>query len=400
MYFCFFYTVRTVYLLTNYISMSGKVYISKLSSFLPNLPVVNDEMETILGHVGDRPSRIKKIILGHNQIRQRYYAIKDGKFTHTNAELMVNAINGLFDEEFTAGDIELLSCGTSSPDQMMPSHTSMVHGLLKESKPIPLLSPSGVCCASSHALEYCYMSILLGRTNNAVCGGSELFSPLLLSDMFEEEYSSLSRIEKNPYIAFEKDFLRWMLSDGAGCVLLTNKLIGKTALEIKWIESVSYANELDVCMSQGLHELQNGTRESWKLLSSNDWQRHSIFSIKQDVKILERNIAEKAVQHIINSCKKHNFNFTDVDYFLPHLSSMFFHKKLEEKLEEKSIMIDTGKWFTNLTSVGNIGSASIYVMLDEFCRTRQLHDGELIYLIIPESGRFSYTTALLEVKNS
>lgn len=380
--------------------MDKKVYISRLSSFLPNQPIANDEIEAVLGYVGGRPSRIKKIILNQNQIRQRYYAIKNGNPTHTNAELMVNAINGLFDDKFNVSDTELLSCGTSCPDQMMPSHTSMVHGLLKGSKAVPILSPGGVCCSASHALEYCYMSVLLGRTNNAVCGGSELFSPLLLSEMFKEEYEALSQIQKNPYIAFEKDFLRWMLSDGAGCALLTNQPIEKMSLEIKWIESVSYANELDVCMSQGLFELQNGTRKSWKLLSPTDWQRHSIFSIKQNVKILAQYIAEKAVEHISNSCKKHNFNFTDIDYFLPHLSSMFFWKKLDDKLKEKKIMIDTQKWFTNLTRVGNIGSASIFVMLDELCRTRQLHNGELIFLIIPESGRFSYTTALLEVKCS
>lgn len=79
---------------------------------------------------------------------------------------------------------------------------------------------------------------------------------------------------------------------------------------------------------------------------------------------------------------------------------MFFWKKLEDKLNEKELSLDTEKWFTNLTRVGNIGSASIYVMLDELCCTRQLHNGELIYLIVPESGRFSYTTALLEVKFS
>lgn len=115
------------------------------------------------------------------------------------------------------------------------------------------------------------------------------------------------------------------------------------------------------------------------------------------MKILSEYVAEKAVEHIYNSCKKHNFNFTDVDYFLPHLSSMFFWKKLEDKLKEKGLLLDTGKWFTNLTRVGNIGSASIYVMLDELCHTRQLHNGELIYLIVPESARFSYTTVLLEV---
>ena len=143
---------------------------------------------------------------------------------------MVNAINGLFDNEFDTNAIELLACGTSTPDQLIPSHASMVHGLLKESNPIPLLSVSGVCCSAVQALEFAFLSVLSGHTSNAVCGGSELVSPLLRSDMFEEEYRTINQIQENPYIAFEKDFLRWMLSDGAGCVLLTDKPMGKNVV--------------------------------------------------------------------------------------------------------------------------------------------------------------------------
>ena len=52
----------------------------------------------------------------------------------------------------------------------------------------------------------------------------------------------------------KKDFLRWMLSDGAGCALLSDMPSDGISLKIEWIESVSYANELDVCMSQGLQK--------------------------------------------------------------------------------------------------------------------------------------------------
>lgn len=218
--------------------MGKNVYITNLSSFLPNEPVENDAMEDVLGYIGGHSSRIKRIILSQNQIKQRYYAIKNGNYTHTNAELMANAIAGLFDGKFTANDVQLLSCGTSTPDQMMPSHTSMVHGLLKDCNPIPILSPSGVCCSAAHALEYCFLSVLSGHTNNAICGGSELFSPLLRSNFFEEEYKMINKIQSNPYIAFEKDFLRWMLSDGAGCALLSDRPSDGISLKIEWIESV------------------------------------------------------------------------------------------------------------------------------------------------------------------
>lgn len=67
--------------------MDKNVYITKLSSFLPNEPVENDEMEDSLGYIGGHSSRIKRIILGQNQIKQRYYAIKDRHRLHSRRRI-------------------------------------------------------------------------------------------------------------------------------------------------------------------------------------------------------------------------------------------------------------------------------------------------------------------------
>lgn len=96
------------------------------------------------------------------------------------------------------------------------------------------------------------------------------------------------------------------------------------------------------------------------------------FSIKQDIKLLAKYGVEKSVQHIANSCKKHQLNFADVDYFLPHISSMFFYGKLADKLKEKGLLLSENKWFTNLCSVGNVGSASIFIMLTELFHSSKL----------------------------
>ena len=77
--------------------MGKNVYITNLSSFLPNEPVENDAMEDVLGYIGGHSSRIKRIILSQNQIKQRYYAIKNGNYTHTNAygyEIPVSLADG------------------------------------------------------------------------------------------------------------------------------------------------------------------------------------------------------------------------------------------------------------------------------------------------------------------
>ena len=41
---------------------SGKVYINGTSVFLPNAPVGNDDIENVLGMVGGKPSRARRIV--------------------------------------------------------------------------------------------------------------------------------------------------------------------------------------------------------------------------------------------------------------------------------------------------------------------------------------------------
>lgn len=111
------------------------VYINQLFTVLPNRPVSNDEIDNYLGLIGGEVSRVKKIVLGRNGIKQRYYALTEvGRITHSNAELAaeaVEAVNGLFRHEVVRDSIEMLCCATTTPDQLIPSHASMVHGLLK-----------------------------------------------------------------------------------------------------------------------------------------------------------------------------------------------------------------------------------------------------------------------------
>ena len=55
------------------------------------------------------------------------------------------------------------------------------------------------------------------------------------------------------------------------------------------------------------------------------------------------------------------------------------------------------KWFTNLVQVGNIGAASIFLMLEELHKSDKLKKGQKVLLLVPESARFSYAFSLLTV---
>lgn len=373
------------------------VYITKAAKCLPNEAVSNDEMEDYLGLINETASKARRLILRNNKIVSRYYALdKKGKSTHNNAELTNNAIQGLFDENFTAQDMELLSCGTTTPDVLVPSHTSMVHGLLKN-KSLELNSSSGVCCAGMNALKFGYLSIKSGNTKNAVCTGSEKLSTWMLANKFENEVVNLKNLEEQPILAFKKDFLRWMLSDGAGAFLLENKPKGPISLKIEWMEAFSYAYELETCMYAGGDKMENGEIKPWNDYNPDQWLNESLFAFKQDVKLLDEFILVKGSQSMGDALSKNNISADEIDFFLPHVSSHYFVDGLSKALAERGMVIPMEKWFMNLAYVGNVGAASIYLALEELMGSGKLKKGNKILLSVPESGRFSYAYAYLTV---
>jgi 3-oxoacyl-[acyl-carrier-protein] synthase-3 len=377
-----------------------EVYITKTASFLPNEPISNDEMEEYLGLINGQPSKSRRIVLRNNGIKRRFYAItKEGKATHTNSQMTALAIRRLFAENPAAlKTVQLLSCGTSSPDQLMPSHAVMVHGWLPESKAIEVVSPSGVCCAGMHALKYAYMAVKTGDAQKAISTGSERLSRILRSDVFEDEVQKLIELEKNPFVGFEKEFLRWMLSDGAAAFLLSDKKNENgLSLKIEWLEGVSYANKMEACMYMASDKMADGSLKSYMDYTPEEIMAQSILSMKQDVKLLSENIVPLGGVRLKVIFEEKGLSVDDIDYFLPHMSSNFFRNKIAEQLELNGMGIPQEKWFTNLETMGNVGAGSIYLMIDELFNSGKLKKGQKLLLLVPESSRFSYMYSLLTV---
>jgi 3-oxoacyl-[acyl-carrier-protein] synthase-3 len=375
------------------------VYINKIAAFLPNEAVDNDNIEKVLGQVGERPSRAKRIILRSNKIKTRYYAIdpQTREATHTNAQLTAEVIRRLDGIDLDAVDV--LACGTTMPDQLMPNHASMVHGEL-QCAPLELISTAGICLSGVSALKYAYNAIKSGDAELAVATGSENSSAIMRSENFKPEVEAkVEELEKHQEIAFEKDFLRWMLSDGAGAMALSAKPNEDAlSLKIEKIFSTSYANVLDTCMYAGCEKNEDGSISGWRTYAPEEWLKRSIFSVKQDVKLLNENVMEYTVaQALMVMLEKKMFNPEDIDWFLPHYSSGFFRDEVYEKMQKAGCDIPQEKWFTNLAYKGNTGSASIYIMIEELLNGGMAKKGEKILCYIPESGRFSTAFMLLEV---
>lgn len=377
------------------------VYITRTASFLPNAPVDNDSMEQILGQVGNRPSRSRRLILRNNQIKTRYYAIDPltGKHNYSNAQLCAEAVRGLFDGLFTPADMHCLAAASSYPDQIMPGHASMVHGELG-SPPCEVASVSGVCVSGMTAMKYAWLNVAAGQHPQAVAAASEAPSYAMKAENFEPELEhKIAALETNPEIAFEKDFLRWMLSDGAGAVLLqSEKPAEGLALRVDWIDNLSYANEESTCMYAGARKEADGSLTGWQAVDRTVCNGESLLAIKQDVKQLNEYITFYTVTRTLPALQeKYALAAGQIDHFVPHFSSHYFRDRLDQAMQSVGFGIDQARWFTNLSEKGNTGAASIYIMIDELFRSGRLQPGEKILCYIPESGRFSVSYMLLTV---
>jgi 3-oxoacyl-[acyl-carrier-protein] synthase-3 len=375
------------------------VFITKASTYLPNEPVSNDEMESYLGLVNNTPSKARALILRNNKITTRYYALdKNGKSTHTNAQITAKAIEGLFDENFKKEDMTLLSVGTTSPDQIQPSHASMVHGELNISKSIEINTSTGLCNSGMNALNYGFLNIKAGIKNNAVCVGSERMSAWMTADKFNHEAENLKLLEERPIVAFKREFLRWMLSDGAGAFLLETKpRENEISLKIDWIDFYSYAHEIEACMYSGCEKQEDGSLKSWAEYPAEEWLNQSIFALKQDTKILDKYILVKGAESLRASFDKHQLDPESVDHVLAHISSGYFKEGLKEEFANVGLDFPWEKWFYNLSEIGNIGAGSIFVAVEQLMNSGKLKKGEKILLCVPESGRFAYSCSLLTV---
>ncbi|WP_295670707.1 3-oxoacyl-[acyl-carrier-protein] synthase III C-terminal domain-containing protein, partial [uncultured Mucilaginibacter sp.] len=200
------------------------------------------------------------------------------------------------------------------------------------------------------------------------------------------------------YIAFQKDFLRWMLSDGASAFLLTDQP-NETGLSLRidWIEGVSYANQMEACMYMGAEKLADGSLKGFMDFTPEEIMTNSVFSIKQDITLLSDNIIKLGGIKIKEIFERRGLSAGNIDHFLPHISSNFFKSKIYDMIEEYGGGIPYEKWFINLFTVGNVGAASVYLMIDELFKSGKLKKGEKILLLVPESGRFSYMYAMLTV---
>lgn len=375
-------------------------FLTATSAVLPGPPVSNDEMEAVLGRIGAAPSRLRARILRNNGIQHRHYALdrETGRPTHTSAELAASAIGAACRARgIPLTDLEMLACATAITEHVVPGHASSVHGELG-SHPCEIATLHGVCCAGITALKYATMAVWSGGTRTAAVSAVERPSAFLRGAHFSSELAARTAEQENdPYVGFDQEFLRWMLSDGAGAVVIQDRpRPSGISLRIEWIDLISFANELPTCMYMGAACEPDGGLTGWSDSESLDAAvRGGLFNLHQDVKLLGAHMVESCARSLETVRARRGLEAGQVDWLLPHYSSEFFREQMENGLSAAGFAVPTSRWCSNLVQRGNTGCASAFIMLHDFCESGRLQAGQTVLLMVPESGRFSCAWALL-----
>lgn len=364
----------------------NRTFITRTSSFLPGEPVDNESMDQYIGSINRMSGRIKQCVLAENGIQTRYYALDPaGNSLHSVTSMGTEVARTLI---LDGQPVHFLAAASTGGDCAAPGLANLIQGAL-HLPPLETLSISGICASSIGALNAAAQAVESGAAQTALALASEFPSRLFKTSRFQDRSADID---------FDAHFLRWMLSDGAGGVALSNQPApAGHSFKIRWIHQKSFSGDLPTCMQVGLSlgNIQPGYLDYPTLA---DAERAGAFDLRQNIRLLP-NLFDLGLHEYAQIVKAGHLDPTRITWFLCHYSSERFKPIMEKLMDEAGITIPPERWYSNLASKGNTGAASIFIMLDEFYKTHadQLKPGDQIFGFIPESGQFSVAYFLLEV---
>ncbi len=371
------------------------VFITGTGAFLPGAPVGIEAMEDHIGRIGGRSSAVGRRALRWNGVETRHYALGvDGRPLHSNASMTADALRvALEDAGLAAGDLEFLATATTQGDYLVPGHAAAVHGELG-SGPMEIASHQSVCASALTALKHAWLTVRAGEAEVAATAAGEFSSRWFRPEFYE----GTTLVDFKGRARVEADFLRFTLSDGAGAVVLEPKPRPEgLSLKLEWIDLTSLAGRFDPCMWAGsTFADRSDMRSAWSHAGPVGAHSAGAVALVQDFELLKI-VIRAWIGVWLEKVDTGRIVPDRVDHLLCHYSARSLREEIVGLLESTAAMIPEDKWFSNLSSVGNIGAASIWVMLDAFLKSGRAKRGERVLLTVPESGRAMVGFAMGEV---
>lgn len=371
------------------------VFITGTGVVLPGDQIGNDRMEDFIGRIGGRPSAVGRRALRWNGIGGRHYALSEtGEPLHSNASMCADAVRAALDDAgLDPGALSFLAAATTQGDLLVPGHASAVQAELAAG-PMEVASFQSVCASALMAAKAAWLNVRAGEVDTAaVCAGE--FSSRWFRPSF---YEGTTLVDAKGRLAMEADFLRFTLSDGAGALIMEPRPRPEgLSLKVRWIDMVSLAGRFDPCMWAGAATAdRSDMKATWSHAGPVASHAVGAVALLQDFELLKI-VIRAWIGVWLDKVDQGRIVPDEVDHLLCHYSAQSLREEIVGLLRDTRAMIPEEKWFTTLADTGNVGSASIWIMLNAFMASRRARVGETILCIVPESGRAMIGFMMLEV---
>lgn len=367
-------------------------YITGTGAFLPGPQISNDAMEDHLGRIAGRDSLFGKKALRWNGVEGRHYALApDGSVSHSNAQMCANAVRAALDAAALGpGDLAMLAAATTQGDLLAPGHAAQVHAEIG-GRAMEIASFQSVCGSSLMAAKAAWLNVRAGEHDvAAACAGE--FSSRWFRPSF---YEGTALVDAKGRLRAEADFLRFTLSDGAGAIVIEPKP-RPGALKIEFIDVVSLADRYDPCMWAGATvDDRTDPHAFWARSGPRAAHEAGAIALLQDFELLKR-VIRAWVGVYLEKVEEGRIVPAEVDHCLVHYSAKSLRAEIVSLLENTAGMVPQEKWFSVLREKGNVGSASIWLMLDGLMKSGKVEPGQKILCVVPESGRALVGFMMLE----
>ncbi|HEV8352639.1 MAG TPA: 3-oxoacyl-[acyl-carrier-protein] synthase III C-terminal domain-containing protein [bacterium] len=363
--------------------MHEPVAVIGTGAYLPGQPVPPERVEDVLGRIADLPARIESRavrmgteILQRAGVKHRYYALDPltRTQTETNASMAEKAIRAALEPTGDgAGTIDLLICAGAMADYFCPPTSALVQDRLGIARCTEIEIHSN-CSGAPKGLQVALDMLRGGRYRRAAVVYAQLSSVFLRGEFFNPQKVRLENL-----------VLRWMLSDGAGAVILDRREGGLQLLDV-FVESrgggrpAAMVGGLSGAM--GTEITFNGNGMYPALFESG--QHH----VWQDIGEVNR----RAPRHLLDGLKEmlegSGVPGSAVDHFLLGIPGRHFMTDAMRDYFVNDVGGDPARVPYDIEDFGYCGGATMFIQFDRLVRSGRVRPGDLIAAYLEESSKW------------
>jgi len=360
------------------------VYLAGIGSFSPGDPIPFENIEDVLGKITDGPKRLMKRIDRMRPIMKEmlgieysHYALDPNthELTETNVSMSVKACKPALEmAEMDASQIELIVYAGILYDYMCPPTSVFVQEALN----IPYCAEISIhsnCTAIYKALQVASDLIANGRYKNAIVVTSQLSSPFLQAEYFNQQK-----------MTEEQAILRWFLSDGAGALVLNSNKPAKPCVKVK----NTYLESVGVGIEPSMKMLVGASRSNPMEVYQNGWHH-----LTQDLKTVAKLAPELGGKGFRVMLERWNLDLTRVKCFFLNIPTKHL-MDIGIEIAKADLNNHDLNFYTKLGTRGYPGAPAIVIALDDYFHEATLEPGDQFVSFVTESSKWMHAGFILE----